>query len=585
LRTALKNYLPAAVCAITPILCYFLIRPYAEIGINDDWSYIKSAQVLAQTGHIVYNGWGSPMLGWQLYLGAFFIKLFGFSFTAVRFSTVIEAVATAYLLQRTCVLAGLNSWNATLATMTFVLSPLYFPFAFTFMSDVSGVLCILACVYMCLRAVQTQSERSAVAWICLAALVNAVGGTVRQIAWLGLLVMVPCTLWLLRKSRRVLVAGCISWFIGVVFVAAAMHWFARQPYTIPVPLMPIGINWKALTSLENTGFRSVGQLALLALPVLLMFCESLRLWNRRAAAVFGIGFLCFAVSGIALIRAGKLYLWHAPFLGEFMTGSSWKRLSVIAAPGTHVGHARDGLGVLLTGAVVLGILCLAVCVFAGPHRRATFPQETNPISWPKLGILLGSFAAAYIVILALTALRNGFFFERYLLPLLAIVLLALARCYQERVKANLPWACILLIVPFAWFSLAATHDDFALYRSYVSATDEIRSSGVPATAILGLFEFEFWTQVQKAGYVNDARIEVPRGVYVPQPARVYPANCAPYLFNFLDRMPAIKPAYVVWLNPGECGGQAAFPPVMYSTWIAPHTNWIYTLKLPPDFPR
>ena len=69
------------------------------------------------------------MLGWQLYFGALFVKLFGFSFTAVRFGTVVEAMATAFLLQRTFVRAGLNSWNATLATMTFVLSPLYFPSA------------------------------------------------------------------------------------------------------------------------------------------------------------------------------------------------------------------------------------------------------------------------------------------------------------------------------------------------------------------------------------------------------------------------------------------------------------------------
>ena len=90
LRAAVKNFLPAIVCPLTLLACYFVIQPYAEIGIIDDWSYIKTAQVLAQTGHIAYNGWGSPMLGWQIYFGALFIKLFGFSFTAVRFCTVMK---------------------------------------------------------------------------------------------------------------------------------------------------------------------------------------------------------------------------------------------------------------------------------------------------------------------------------------------------------------------------------------------------------------------------------------------------------------------------------------------------------------
>jgi hypothetical protein len=493
-------------------------------------------------------------------------------------------VATAYLLQRTCVRAGLNSWNATLATLALVLSSLFLPLAYTFRSDVSGVLCIVACLYMCLRALQSQSERSAIAWICLAALVNAVGGTVRQIYWLGLLVMVPCTLWLLRKSRRVLVAGCISWFIGVVFVAAAVHWFARQPYTIPVSLIPIEVDWKALISLGGLGVRSAGQLALLALPVLLMFSGALRLWSRRAAAVFGIGFLGFAVFGIALIRARKLYVLVAPFLWDFMTDPSLQRLSAIASLGIHHDRARDGLGVLLTGAVVLGILCLAVCVFAGPHRRATFQQETSPISWPKLGLLIGSFSAAYIVILALTVLRNGLFYDRYLLPLLAILLLVLTRIYQERVKAKLPWACILLIVVFGAFSVAATHDTFALYRGFATTIHEIQSIGAPATAIAGPWEFEGWTQIEEAGYINDPRIRVPRGAYMPQPVRAHLRNCSADPSS-LGWAPAIKPAYVVSSNPADCGGQDAFPPVMYSTWIAPRTNWVHALKLPPDFPR
>ena len=75
--------------------------------------------------------------------------------------------------------------------------------------------------------------------------------------------MVPCTLWQLRKSRRVLVAGGISWFIGVAFMAAALHWFDRQPYTIPVPLFPIRVDWRALILLGDHGVRTVGQLALL----------------------------------------------------------------------------------------------------------------------------------------------------------------------------------------------------------------------------------------------------------------------------------------------------------------------------------
>lgn len=370
---------------------------------------------------------------------------------------------------------------------------------------------------------------------------------------------------------------------NLVFVAAAVHWFSRQPYTIPVPLFPIRIDWKALIHLGDIGVRGAGQLALLALPVLLMFGGSLQSWNRRAAAVFGVGFLCIVVSGIALIRARMLYVLVAPFVPDYMIDSSFRRLTVIAALGIQFNRAHDGLGVSLTAAVVFGILCLAVCVFAGAHRRATSPQETNFLTWPQLSILLGSFSAAYIVVLTLTELRNGYFFDRYLLPLLAILLLVLTRYYQERVKAKLPRACAILIVVFGAFSVVATHDTFALYRGYATAIHEIESIPVPATAIAGPWEFEGWTQVETAGYMNDARIEIPRGAYVPRPLKQYPAHCAES--STLDMVPAIKPVYVVSLDPQRCGGQVAMSPVIYRTWIAPRTNLIYALKFPADFPR
>lgn len=59
------------------------------MSLNDDWSYIWSARLLAETGHIQYNGWATAMLGWQLYLGALFIKIFGFSFSIVRIANGI----------------------------------------------------------------------------------------------------------------------------------------------------------------------------------------------------------------------------------------------------------------------------------------------------------------------------------------------------------------------------------------------------------------------------------------------------------------------------------------------------------------
>jgi hypothetical protein len=575
--------LAVTVCFITPILCYIVIRPAAEIGVIDDWSYIKTAQLLAQTGHIAYNGWATAMLGWQLYFGAFFIKLFGFSFTAVRFSTIIEAMATAFLLHRTFVRAGLNTWNASLATMSFILSPLCLPLDFTFMSDVPGLFCIVLCIYMCFRSIQSQIDRSALVWISLAAPVNAAGGTVRQIAWLGVLVMVPSTLWLLRRKRRVFVAGCVACIAGVGIILAAMHWFALQPYSLPESPLPGRVGWQSLANAGRSDLHASGELALLALPVLLMFVGSPRSWNRRLAAIYGATILSFAVLGFALIHAGKVRWLIAP-VADSMTGYTFDKLNAAVFQRMGSPMANYGLSFFCTGIALFGVIGFAAFVLTQNKAHPVSQPSRGILSWRQLFTVLGPFSIAYIVLLVPRTMKNDFF-DRYLLALLAIALLLLTRYYQEKVQTNLPWACALLIAIFGGFSVLSSHDGFALYRGYLSAIDEMRSTGIPSTAILGPWEFSGWTEIEKVGHLNDPRIRIPEGAYIPQPERTYPDSCDWFPVRFLAWAPVVKPEYAVSLHSDDCDGQVEFPVVNFHTWTAPHVNSVYAVRLPPSFPK
>ena len=50
-------------CAVLMAICFLLAYPFVEMGFIDDWSYIKTAQVFAQTGHFAYKGWAAVTLG------------------------------------------------------------------------------------------------------------------------------------------------------------------------------------------------------------------------------------------------------------------------------------------------------------------------------------------------------------------------------------------------------------------------------------------------------------------------------------------------------------------------------------------
>lgn len=168
---------PIVLCTFALVICVVVSHPALNMGMDDDWSYIWCARLVANTGHIVYNGFAEPMLGWQLYLGALFIKLFGFSFTAVRASILLVAIGVIALTQRLFVRFGITAWNSAIATLTIALSPVFLFLSFSYMLDMAGLFCIMLCLYGCVRAIQADTAKATMGWLAFAALSNILGGT------------------------------------------------------------------------------------------------------------------------------------------------------------------------------------------------------------------------------------------------------------------------------------------------------------------------------------------------------------------------------------------------------------------------
>lgn len=70
-------------CAALLGLSILASWPVAEIGINDDWSYIRTTQIFAQAPHFLYNRWLAVMLGLQVSVGALFARLFHPDFVGI----------------------------------------------------------------------------------------------------------------------------------------------------------------------------------------------------------------------------------------------------------------------------------------------------------------------------------------------------------------------------------------------------------------------------------------------------------------------------------------------------------------------
>jgi hypothetical protein len=564
--------IPAFFCALAVLVCELVSRPYANMSVCDDFPYILIAQKVAATGHIFYNGPTTPLLGWQLYLGAGFIKLFGYSLTTVRMSTLLVAMMMAFVLQRALVLANISERNATIGTLALVLSPLYLVLSVTYMTDIDGLFAIVLCVYGCLRALQAVTSRGAIGWLCFAVAAGAICGTSRQIAWLGVLVMVPSTVWVLRARRSVLIAGIAAVLAGDLFIFACMEWFKRQPYNVPEHLLVDTFSTGRMLSEMGHTFLDA---PFLLLPIVALFLPGIRKSRPRVIAV------------AAMVFVGYIFMATYPshLRGSFPldpTGGDWVGIhgvyEFMILKGQPPILISRGMQVVLTIISVGGVFGLICWIRSRKFR--TVAESHAGVSWSQLGGMFVPFVAVYVLLLIP---RAGAFHltERYLLPMLVVALLCMVRFYQDYVATRLPWISSLLVAMLAIYGVVNTHNTFAVDRGRVVLADELRTAGVPDTAVDNGWEINQEVELKHATFINDYRMVLPKNMYKPAPP-LPPGTCE---VNGYDLTPHIRPSYGISFDPNACYGPAPFAPVTYSRWFASKPGTLYVVRYTDSSPR
>jgi hypothetical protein len=585
----IRKYNPVF-CALALLISILLIRPFVNIGLCDDFSYVRTAKLLAETGHLNYFGWATPMLGWQLLLGALFIKIFGFSFASARSAVFMVALASSILLQRTFVRCGLSERNATVATLILMISPLYLPLSFSFMSDVCGLFSFILCLYCCVRAIQAPISRSAFNWLITATASNLVTGTVRQIAWLGVLVLVPSTFLLLRRWRPRWIIAITIWLFCVGFIFAVMHWFQHQPFSQQEKLIRHRIDSENIYNLKLQMVKFTLGLCLYLLPVSVAYLYSFALRKPR---YLGIVLTFVTIVGLGINVA--LHHSHrpavidmlAPFDGDFVNPDGAVEVPVLGSRPVVLGVGLRFTLTLLTVAATTSFFCFLYETFFSRgsvrfSKDATVPESTT-LSLSQLAILFGPFAVAYYCLLIPRGLFAGIV-DRYMLPMLVIGLIITIRLYQERVADHLPAVTIAALGVFAAYGIASTHDRFQMQRAQLAAVQELLDAHIPRNQFYGGFEYDGWTQIDEWGYVDNDRINFPPG-FVPRhrEATSYPCDFVPGRFY-----PAIHPRFGSSFSPRICDGPSDFKPVVYHNWLSPQEVTLYIVKIakpgPLDFP-
>ena len=164
-------------------------------------------------------------------------------------------------------------------------------------------------------------------------------------------------------------------------------------------------------------------------------------------------------------------------------------------------------------------------------------------------------------------------YDRYLIPFLPLAAIPLLRYYKVHTGSRVSgWSWALLAL-FAVYAVATTHDAFAGARARLTAARDLERTGIRRNEIMAGFEYDGWTQLEAAGYLNNPQIENPAGAYRP-------VTCTGPRAWWLPKMPAVQARYVVALSRFPELENARAGQVGYTTWLPPARRQVFTQMLP-----
>jgi hypothetical protein len=163
-----------------------------------------------------------------------------------------------------------------------------------------------------------------------------------------------------------------------------------------------------------------------------------------------------------------------------------------------------------------------------------------------------------------------------MLQLMPFAIVCFIWLYQQWVAPNLPLSSVVTLGLYAYLAVAGTHDWFASQRARLTAINEVRASGVPQTEIGGGTEYDYWTQIETDGYINNPKIKTPPGAY--RPAKVLRALNGCELDS--DYLPNVHPIYFVASERRACLVPSKFAPVHFRAWLPPFHGTLDVMEVP-----
>tara|TARA_R110002049_G_scaffold309292_2_gene520356 strand:+ start:16299 stop:17912 length:1614 start_codon:yes stop_codon:yes gene_type:complete len=460
------------------IVIVLIVNPIGDFPLNDDWCYGKSVKTLMEDGYLKIYNWGEMTLVAHVYFGYLFTELFGFSFTVLRWSTLVLGAVSILGIYQLCILVNASRRLALLSALLCMVNPLFLGLSFSFMTDVPFYCIVIWSFYFFVKALQTNEWKQlfiAILLCCWAFLIRQIA-LVLPVAWLLTLILTQ------KPTPKTLIRAILPLFVLTILYFGYSYMMQylgilQGRYNDKLHLLfeeIKGLNLRQIVRMILYFFVSLSYIGLLLSPIHLIY-----IIKNKIKPYIVIGFT-FLIAGY-FIYIGKVI----PTLDNV-----WIDFGI--GPTTlydHYGHFKEApdlkapmlLRWIITTLGVLSSLGLLYSIKKVLTATIQKKKSSPVLVFSILGIII------YLIPFLIISV-----YDRYLLALLPMAIVALVYHNQEVITKRMYTSSLLFILLVGVFSVGATHDYLSWNRVRWNIINELKDSGVELHKIQGGAEFTTW---------------------------------------------------------------------------------------------
>ncbi|MCX7112899.1 MAG: hypothetical protein NTX45_22840 [Proteobacteria bacterium] len=488
-----------------------IVRPWANIPLNDDWVYARDCATLASTGRLVLTGFESAWALPQIIIGAILTYLFGFSHLILRAVGVVSLAAVVLMTDAYLRYVKLSSTARLIVFAALLFNPVSYILSLSFMTDLPFLFFWLVACFCWDQSLVTGKQ----SWLVSATVATIIAMAERQFA-----LLIPLSVSLLLLLHWVLAPRSMylhaSWstspsklrrwfilFVGIIFATFAFIavWVYYKINYIP-PLVNTGQPSLALISASAIAFACLKFafkipifLALSSLPLILVLDRPVTSQKLQRMATIITTITVFIILYLMFDAEFPLFGSMISQFGIFKTNGVLLgiRPAIFGFVSNRLMIALAGVGIIMIIPRLIPIIYTWIKTTPSVSYTECNKTKSAHTDDNKFGVVLITSSILYLLVIILRLV----YFDRYFLIVLPGIWVMVGRSgmVNSFLRNMLATACV---VAFASMSITLAHDYFSWNEARWSAAEKLVHSGIPASSIHAGYEWNGWVVGKEA---------------------------------------------------------------------------------------